>query len=155
MLMGKHPLRIYEGGVFLLVKGVFMNNNRLILWTWILVSGLSLAIWLPRLEVPLFAYGLLALAGGILWFLKLPGLRLIRLIMLLCISFGYYQWFDQRNVSDIQWENANDEPVEVTGRITSSIVVDGDHVGFTLLTSQVRFNKDVQTVKESVQVSIR
>jgi competence protein ComEC len=155
MLMGKHPLRIYEGGVFLLVKGVFMNNNRLILWTWIWVSGLSLAIWLPRLEVPLFAYGLLALAGGILWFLKLPGLRLIRLIMLLCISFGYYQWFDQRNVSDIQWENANDEPVEVTGRITSSIVVDGDHVGFTLLTSQVRFNKDVQTVKESVQVSIR
>jgi competence protein ComEC len=132
-----------------------MNNIRLILWTWIWVSGFSLAVWLPQLELPVFAYGLLALAGGVLWFLKLPGIRLICLIMLLCISFGYYQWFDQRNVSDIQWENANVELVEVTGRITSSIDVDGDHVGFTLLTSRVRFNEEVQKVKESVQVSIR
>jgi competence protein ComEC len=139
-----------------------LNNNRLIWWAWIWVSGYCLAIWFPSFEVSILVLGLLALACGILSFLKLRGIRFISLVMLLCISFGYYHWFDQRNVSELQVYSYKDVLVEVTGRITSYIVVDGDHVGFTLMTNQVRFleanldsTKEVRKVKESVQVSIR
>ncbi|QGQ95683.1 DNA internalization-related competence protein ComEC/Rec2 [Paenibacillus psychroresistens] len=139
-----------------------MKNNHLIFWTWIWVFGYCMAIWLPLLEVSLLIISSLILVVGILWFMKLPGLNVISWIMLLSISIGYYQWFDQRNVTGIHAESNDEILLEMKGRITSSIVVDGDHVGFTIMASEVKYletelnrSKKTQKVKESVQVSVR
>lgn len=148
-----------------------MKNNQLIWWTWVWVCGYSLAVLLPQFKISWLVYTLLIIANGGLWFFKLAGKGLAGLILLMTISFGYYQWMDQHNQSEVRLANYKDEPpsevfndieAEVNGRIISTVIVDGDHVGFTIRTKQLRFSKGsldseehILSIHEPMQVSIR
>ncbi|MEX2461786.1 MAG: DNA internalization-related competence protein ComEC/Rec2 [Paenibacillaceae bacterium] len=148
-----------------------MKNNHLIWWAWIWAGGYSLAIMLPQFEITWLVYVGLALTVGALWFFKLPGKSFIGFIILMSIAFGYYQWVDQHNQTQLHLVNDkekltndsfNDISVEVNGIITSPIDVDGDHVGFTIRTKRLLFAKGsldndehIFSIQESIKVSLR
>jgi competence protein ComEC len=120
-----------------------------------------MAILFPQLKEPVFVFTLLAIIICVLWCLKLPVKSLFTMLMFLIIAFAYYQWFDHRNVSQIN-ESYNDVTAEINGRVTSAITVDGDHVGFVLSISHLQVLDDSTNhgvepfeIKESVQVSMR
>jgi competence protein ComEC len=146
-------------------------NNHLIWGAWLWVCGYSVAIWFPELRLPIYIYISLAVIAVIFWYFKLPAKGLVSLLILLSLSFSYYQWFDARNVTGVQARGytkeqtadlLNDAVITVEGRITSTIVVDGDHVGFTLRTNRMILDLPSQKstgsdglMSEDLQVSIR
>jgi competence protein ComEC len=146
-------------------------KNLLIWGTWFWVAGYGFAIWFPEFNPPIYLYLLVAVIAAAFWILKLPAKGIFSMIVLLCLAFSYYQWFDGRNVTGIQVSGYTIEQtadlldgmtVNVEGRITSTLVVDGDHVGFILRTKRIVLDLPNQKssfseghVHEDLQVSIR
>jgi competence protein ComEC len=146
-------------------------NNHLIWGAWLWVCGYSIAIWFPEFRFPIYIYLLLAAIAAVVWYFKLPARGLFNFVILLSLAFSYYQWFDARNITDIQVPGYTKEQtadlldnvaIKVEGRITSTVVVDGDHVGFILKTTNLILDVPNQEssisdgrLREDLQVSIR
>jgi competence protein ComEC len=151
-------------------RGIDLNNH-LIWGAWLWVCGYSIAIWFPEYRFPIYVYLILAVIAAAFWYFKLPARGLLNFLILLSLAFGYYQWFDARNVTGIQVPGYGKEQIaallenaaiKVEGRITSTVVVDGDHVGFILKTTNVILDVPNQEgsisdgrLTEDLQVSIR
>jgi competence protein ComEC len=147
-------------------------DNRIIWWTWLWISGYFIAIALPEVRIPWFIYVLLLVMAVFVWLLKVRGQRFVLLLLLMCFALSYYHWFDSRNVTHIRMDTSHESAgmeaidgvsADIKGRISSPIIVDGDHVSFTVTAHKVTLLDDdhenplIQPMKinESLQVSIR
>ncbi|MDB5056205.1 MAG: competence protein ComEC [Bacilli bacterium] len=147
-------------------------KNRIVWWVWIWVCGYIIAMQFPQFSIPWYVYWIVFVLLGLLLIFSLSGRKIGILLILICLSFCYYQGFEHRNITQIhlgeqsneqQMEALNGVTVKVKGHITSPVTVDGDHVGFIAALQKVNIlenspdknqNNGLQ-VAEDVQISIR
>lgn len=97
--------------------------------------------------------------------------RPLVLVLAALVAFGYYQWNDSRNQTEIVWpgqtaaapaagqggivDSSQPMPARLTGLLVTPVKVDGDKASFTLLTSFVTLSGNGTAINEKVQVSVR
>jgi competence protein ComEC len=130
------------------------------IYLWITGYVLALYVNVPWLSWP---SSLLLAGAAAAWFLlRMPARLPVCALLLVGVSFGYFHWTDQRNVSALlplaqKQADLSGSDAVLRGRLAGPVSIDGDRAAFTLEAESVRFQEgDAFPMRgERVQVSLR
>lgn len=136
--------------------------KRPLLWyvgAWL--AGCAAASLWPSLKLPLAVTLTTAALAILIWALQFRRSHCLIVPLLAVTAFGYFSWYDGRNVSSIAQLNSDPEalsgsPIVLNGTIDSPVEIDGDRVSFTMLAREAQIGEgEPMPLREKVQASVR